>query len=236
MNDLIEDMVEFSILIVSHNRKEELIKTLSILKRKMEGSKCEVLVFLDACTDGSHTLIDEFSWVKWSYSNEKKGASPARKLLYSKGRGKIFIGLDDDAHPLHQDFLTRISSFFDQNSQLGILAFKEVKGLYVTDEEALKQVSPNKDTVLCSEFVGCGFAIKADVYFRTQGFPEWMDIYGEETCVSIEVLAQGYDIMHTHKVAINHRINSEKRLQLGRNYFRFGKQLRNSFFFLCSLL
>jgi len=76
---------------------------------------------------------------------------------------------------------------------------------------------------------GPNFAIRKSVYDQTNGFPTWMDIYGEETCLSIEVLDLNYDILFTNRVAVNHRVNRENRQRQGRNYFRFEKQLVNSF-------
>ena len=60
-----------------------------------------------------------------------------------------------------------------------------------------------------------------------------MDIYGEETCVSLEVINNGYDILYTSAISVNHRVDKNLRKKQGNNYFRFGRQLRNSgFYFL----
>src|SRR5690606_13336476 len=114
---------------------------------------------------------------------------------------------------------------------VGVLAFQEIKGVFNSDTEALTQRQEILEEFLCSEFVGCGFAIRKEVYQATNGFPLWIDIYGEESCVSIEVLAQGYDILYTNSISVNHRVNREERFKIGRNYFRFEKQLKNTAFY-----
>jgi hypothetical protein len=58
-----------------------------------------------------------------------------------------------------------------------------------------------------------------------------MDIYGEESCVSIEVLSNGSAILYTNRIAVNHRVDREKRFETGRNYYRFGRQLKNTVFY-----
>jgi GT2 family glycosyltransferase len=223
--------MEASVLIVSRDRKIELEKTLFLLKKMIDISKHEVLVFLDGCTDDSALLKKQFSWVKWTESNRAIGASGARAVLYPKATGQILIGLDDDAHPLNADFIILSEQLFNQFPNVGVLAFQEIKGIFDSDAQALAQKQNELVEFLCSEFVGCGFAIKKNVYETTRGFPVWIDIYGEESCVSIEVLANGYDILYTSSISVNHRVDRDGRKLKGSNYFRFGKQLKNTAFY-----
>lgn len=220
-----------SILIVSKNRKQDLLKTLNILESIIDKDEVEVLVFLDGCTDESESLKNDLTWVKWFASAKSIGASGARHKIYPLANSEILIGLDDDAHPLNSDFLDHIEMLFERNSQVGILAFEEIKGIFQSDEEALKHAENIKKEYLTSEFIGCGFAIRKSVYNLTNGFPVWIDIYGEESCLSIEVISKGYDILYTNQIKINHRVNKELRKLKKQNFFRFGKQLKNSTFY-----
>jgi glycosyltransferase involved in cell wall biosynthesis len=223
--------MKISILIISRNRKEELAFTLRRLKSIVDISINEVLVLLDGCTDGSEQLVNQFDWINWTVLHESIGASRARNFLYKKASGSIFIGFDDDAHPLQDDFITIVESIFEENKNLGVIAFQEIKGVFKNDEEALSQKPNQKIEYLCNEFVGCGFAITKSVYLATNGFPLWIDIYGEESCVSVEVLANEKDILYTSRVSVNHRVNRQARLDNGMNYFRFEKQLKNTAFY-----
>lgn len=223
--------MQASIVIVSKNRKEELYKTLQILEKLIDFSIHEVLVFLDGCNDGSELLKNQFKWVAWEGSEKSIGASGARNALYPKAKGEILIGLDDDAHPLQTDFIALTKTIFEKHPNVGILAFQEIKGVFNSDAEALSHKKLTIDEYYCNEFIGCGFAIKNEVYKVTNGFPVWVDIYGEESCVSIEVLAKGFDILNTNRIAVNHRVNLELRIKAGANYFRFGKQLKNATYY-----
>jgi GT2 family glycosyltransferase len=75
--------------------------------------------------------------------------------------------------------------------------------------------------------VGCGFALRSDVYFMTDGFPTRVDIYGEESCLSLEIISKGFKILWTNSIMVHHRVNKNVRANSGRNHFRFTKQLRN---------
>ncbi|PKP29364.1 MAG: glycosyltransferase family 2 protein [Bacteroidetes bacterium HGW-Bacteroidetes-18] len=223
--------MEASILIVSKNRKEELEFTLNVLSRYLDLSIHEVLVFLDGCSDNSELLQIQFDWVKWVVSEKSIGASAARHQLYPKAQGNILIGLDDDAHPLNADFIIKTSNIFEKYSNVGIIAFQEIKGVFVSDEEALNYAAHKEEEYYTKEFIGCGFAIRKDVYAATNGFPLWIDIYGEESCVSLEVLAKGYYMIYSNTIKVNHRVNIGERKLNGQNYFRFGKQLKNTTYY-----
>ncbi|SHM95401.1 glycosyltransferase family 2 protein [Flavobacterium xinjiangense] len=223
--------MEASVLIVSKNRRNELNQTLEVLSRILDLSSHEVLVFLDGCSDDSDLLKDKHNWVKWYSTKKSIGASAARHMLYPKAQGQILIGLDDDAHPLSSNFIDQTKAVFQKYTKVGIIAFQEIKGVYSSDNKVLNKIESNKEEYYCNEFKGCGFAIRKDVYETINGFPLWIDIYGEESCVSIEVIAKGYDIIYTNTIKINHRIDLEDRKMKGHNYFRFGKQLKNSTYY-----
>ena len=223
--------MQVSILIVSKNRKEELELTLKVLFQILDFSKQEILVYLDGCTDNSKDLKDKFDDVEWYWSKKSIGASAARQQLYSKAKGQFLIGLDDDAHPLSKDFILQISKIFETKQNIGIIAFQEIKGIFTSDIEALSNAGSIEKEFYTNEFIGCGFAIRKDVYNKTNGFPIWIDIYGEESCLSLEVLANGYDIIYSSKIKVNHRVNMEVRKLNKQNYFRFEKQLKNTTYY-----
>ena len=218
--------MDISFLIVTRNRPADLRVTLNTLEKIIDLEKHEVCVFIDGC-DKTTPLIEEYHWVQWSKVNKSISASPARNTLYKTAKGKIFIGLDDDAHPISVHFIEEVISRFRESVNLGIIAFQEVRGLFATDQEALK-CSKSGLSYITNDFVGCGFAIKKEAYDATNGFPLWMDIYGEESAVAIEVMDAGYDIVYDYNLKVNHRVDVEKRKTVGRNYFRFEHQLKNT--------
>lgn len=220
-----------SILIVSKNRKEDLFRTLRILESLIDKNEVEVLVFLDGSSDNSEDLQKELIWVKWFVSKKSIGASAARHQIYPLANSEILIGLDDDAHPLNIDFISGIENLFDRYPNVGILAFEEIRGVFESDSQALKISENERKEFLTSEFIGCGFAVRKSIYNLTNGFPVWVDIYGEESCLSIEVMSKGYDILYSNEIKINHRVNKELRKLNKQNYFRFEKQLKNSTYY-----
>jgi GT2 family glycosyltransferase len=221
-------MIEASILIVSKDRKVELEKTISILENYIDRAKHELLVFLDGCVDNSIELKKTYPWIIWEVSKKNVGASRARNILYKKATGVILIGLDDDAHPISENFILTAQNIFNTRKKTGIIAFEEIKGIYCSNNEIMNDKGTEVEEYLTNNFIGCGFAIRKEVYDKTNGFPIWMDIYGEELCLALEVLAKGYEVLYSNQIKINHRVDKNARKQAGRNYFRFEKQLINS--------
>ena len=222
--------MEVSLLIVSKNRPLELAFTLEKLRPLLNLQQHEVLVFIDGCQE-TRQLQDHFPWVRWEGVATSIGASAARNDLYKKGKGVIFIGLDDDAHPISFDFMQHIQAVFETDKEIGILAFQEVKGIFFSDDAARAKANLITEEYLTNDFIGCGFAIKKEVYDQTNGFPVWIDIYGEEGCVAIEVLDLDYQIKYVSSIMVNHRVDTLERIKEGRFYFRFEKQLKNTIFY-----
>lgn len=221
--------MDISFLIVTRERSKELAFTLDNLLKNIDFNCHEVLVYIDGCPT-TESIKFLYPWVKWFGSVQSISASPARNALYKNAIGEILIGLDDDAHPISEKFAQNVVNSFSQNKNVGMITFQEIRGIFHSDIEALKAAKPD-ERYLTNDFLGCGFAIKKECYFKTNGFPIWIDIYGEETCVALEVLDLGYDILYDGAIKINHRVDKQKRLSLGRNYFRFERQLRNTIAF-----
>lgn len=216
-----------SILIVTKNRKKALQKTIAIVLPLLDQKQDEFLIFLDGCTDDSSELIEKYPEIKWINNATSVGASKARNILYNKARGTYFIGLDDDAHPLQKDFIEKTIHLFKTDNSIGALAFQELRGVEKMSEMLHGALQNPKSSFECSEFVGCGFALRSEVYFKTNGFPKWIDIYGEETCLSLEIISQEFKIVWTNEIIVHHRVDKINRAASGRNHFRFERQLRN---------
>lgn len=219
--------MEISILLVTRNRPSELEITLNKLHELLDLSVHEVLVFIDGC-EKTEVLRTKYLWVQWEKSEISISASPARNKLYKKAKGKIFIGLDDDAHPLTKEFISETEAVFLKNTNLGIISFQEIRGVYPSDDKALENAEIIVQSYVTNDFVGCGFAIRKEVYDTTNGFPVWMDIYGEESCLALEVINLGYEIRYENTIIVNHRVDRVQRFETQRHYFRFEKQLINA--------
>ncbi|MCY2687861.1 glycosyltransferase family 2 protein [Salinimicrobium sp. TH3] len=216
-----------SVLIVSKNRKEELRKTINYIAKFLDQNQHEMGIFLDGSTDGSVDLKKEFPWINWYGSSESIGPSRARSILYKKAKGEVLFGFDDDSHPLNSGFIEQTLELFETKKNLGIIAFREIKGSFKNRDDLQAILSEKKEDFKVKSFAGCGFAIRRQVYNDGRGFPVWIDIYGEESCVAMETLSLGYDILFTYAISVHHRVDKDVRAKSWANQHRFGKQIKN---------
>jgi GT2 family glycosyltransferase len=214
--------MKFSILIVSYQRHEALCQTLHWLDQNIDSTITEVLVMLDGYGESLQIYRDLYPNIIWFSSKEHLGASRCRNILYKKAKGIYLIGLDDDANPIQENFLDKVELLFSQNKSLAIISFYEFKNISLPQELNIPDIH-----YFTNDFIGCGFAIRKDIYEKTDGFPLWIDIYGEELCVASEVLDMGYNILFTSAICVHHRVDKELRKNMGYNLFRFQKSLIN---------
>ena len=214
-------MIKFSILIVTRNRVKDLDVTLKTLEKTISGKDVEILVLSDGCLKTKDLLNTCYPLLKSFYLEKSIGASSARNFLYKRAKGSYLIGLDDDANFITDDYFIKIEDIF-KNDKIGVIAFEEIKDL-----ELGKNLKLNSESFYTNEFIGCGFCIRKKVYDQTRGFPTWMDIYGEEACVAIDVLDKGYEIFYTDAIVVHHRVDKSKRKSNNYDTFRFKKSLLN---------
>lgn len=96
-----EQLFSFSIVIPSHNRKEQLSRALGhIASLNYPAESLEVVVMLDGCTDGSAQMLKELAATfpfKLSWVEQKQGGpSSARNAGVLKAANEYILFLDDD--------------------------------------------------------------------------------------------------------------------------------------------
>lgn len=222
----------FAICIVSHNREIDLIYTIEKLREIDRFDECTLYVFMDGYFEEIDHLKEKWPTIKWFESKTNIGASKARKLVYEQISETYIIGFDDDSHSLNLNLFNIVENTFNNDHNIGVIAFSEIKGLYSEEEltQKINQISiqvPKKS----NEFIGCGYAIRRDLYNLTNGFPSFINIYGEESFVSFEIMKLGYDILHLPELIVHHRVNRQIREKEGYNTFRYNKQLAHSIVF-----
>jgi len=224
--------ISSSICIVSHNRKKELQYTLDRILDRIDADT-EIIVGLDGCTDDSNDLQSEYANVIWLEFPSHIGASAARRKVYENAKGDYIFGFDDDSHPVTIDFVQQTIQIFHSKPMLGVIAFRIFNGIQLPETHQLG-ISIGK-SYACSEFAGCGYAITRKAYQASGGFPQWINIYGEEAYVSIRAFEKGYWLSYEPSILVHHRINKDARKSDGYQKFRFGLQLRNNLVFFMKL-
>jgi GT2 family glycosyltransferase len=117
--------LRLAICITTHNRREELGRTLAQIDSLVPPPD-EVFVVADGCIDdtvefvrarhpGVHLIVHESCC----------GSIPSRNEMAAATKCDLFLSLDDDSYPVEADAIARIRALFQANARLGVASFPQ---------------------------------------------------------------------------------------------------------------
>lgn len=201
-----------SFVILSYNRKNEVIKTVEKTKALIDGKPgYEIVVVDNNSADGTALAVKEgFPDVVLIARDENIGISGWNDG-FSVAKGEYFIVLDDDSHL--ESGLDKAISYLNKNPNIGVLALNVAGGMFETRDE-----NEWRDKESCYSFVGCGAIIRRELFKKIGGFASWLHIYTHEIEYCIRCLNEGYSIEYFEEAHVLHRTSvvnrSRKRLQV----------------------
>lgn len=224
--------VQFSILITTKNRLDDLIFTLDKINYLLEREDVECSICDDGSTDGTFDFIKENYPKIIVFRNEiSKGLIFSRNLLLGKTTAKYAISLDDDAHFLSDNPLEEIENYFISNSNCGVVSFRIFWG-----KNSPSSTNTVEQPVRVKGFVGCGHAWKMSSWKSIPNYPDWFIFYGEEDFAAYQLFKKNIEIHYLPLVLVHHRVdvlarknNQDYQLRLRRS-FRSGWYLYFMFY------
>ncbi len=118
-----ENLIEISVVIATHNRSDLLIKVLNSLKEQdFDSTKFEVIVACDGCSDNTLDVLQELksNILNLQYLDLPKGnPAKARNAGISHSKGRIIAFTDDDCI-VSNNWLTTIYQTFNTSKAIGI--------------------------------------------------------------------------------------------------------------------
>ena len=187
-----------TVVIPTHNRREILRATLHRLDPVSAGVR--VLVFCDACTDGSEQMVrKDFPWVRLISSSEKLGQSVARSCAFAACETEYILSIDDDSWPMDADYAKIILEAFDRWSHAAFLASSVHDAGHPSGA-----APPGEAPYRVRNFVGCGFAVRSKVFSELGGFRTFFQYGGEELEIALRAHARGWEIMFLPTLRVFH--------------------------------
>lgn len=212
-----------SIVLLNYNRLAETRLTIKkLLECKEIDCNIEIIAIDNGSTDGTREYLSELGdSVKTILLDRNYGIEG-----YNKGfeisKGNIIIVLDDDSH-VEIDTIKRVKELFTDNKSLAIVAFK------IIDKDGKRFNTwhiPSKDVYQESfAFVGCGFAIRKDIFKEIGFYPSKFFIYHNEIAVAIKVKLLGYKIIYDPLCVAVHRTGENQRDPSRRIYYTLKNSL-----------
>lgn len=219
-------MKQFSILITTKNRLEDLKFTLQKINHFIENEKVECII----CDDGSIDKTSEF--IKNNYPRIKLISNPKSKgLIYSRNRllnlttADYAISLDDDAHFISENALETIENHFAKNKNSGVIACRIFWG-----KELPNNLASNVKREQVQGFVGCAHVWNLKAWRTIPNYPEWFEFYGEEEFASFELFKKGWKVHYVPQLFVQHRVEVKERKKDVDYTWRLRRSLRSGWY------
>ena len=224
--------INISVVVPTYNRKKLLEKSLiSLFKQTYSKSKYEIIVVDDGSTDNTKNMIknlqqDNKNLVYLQQENRGPAIAKNQGVLCSKG--KIIVFIDSDCLVL-KSFLEIVDTCFNRN--LGIAAYVGsillipknhfflplYKFCKMTEPQIKNDKIYDKPNPLAPFYSGCG-AIRKSVFKAIGGFNECFKWAGEDTDLGFRIMAAGYKICCSSKMAAFHHEKNFIREYIKGNY------------------
>ena len=193
----------FSLLLPTRNRVAVLTANLERLTALAEelGGQVEIIVVDNASTDGTPERVStEYPQVRL-IRLEANRATAARNLAAAQATGPILVMLDDDSY-LEAESLRRIGAVMEADPDLACVAARV---------ERTRPPGSHEGGGLPGVFIGCGAAVRHDVFEELGGYPEDYDYYVEEYDFCLRVWQSGGRVRWYEDIVVYHQRSDENR-------------------------
>jgi GT2 family glycosyltransferase len=216
-----------SVVILNHNRREELRETLSLL-RALSYKPMETIVVDNNSGDESGEMVArDFPSVILIRLSENIGIAGWNEG-FAIAKGAYTLALDDDSAPV-EGALEYAVDRMTRNPDTGIFAFHVVNK---NDELSETDSYPERPIT----FVGCGVLIRTSMFATVGFFSPFLFLYMHEIDFAIRAVNAGYRILHDKNAVVRHRLAPSHRDQRGRKHMSMRKAFydnRNTILILC---
>jgi len=215
-------MTQFSILISTKNRCNELLFTLNKIKH-LFGDNVSCLVYDDGSTDETFEKVKAyFPEVEIKRNETSKGYMFCRNKMLNETIANFAISLDDDAHFLTENPLQIIENYFNQNPKCGLIATR-----IFWDKNDVEDKSSHDNIQEVKSFIGCGHIWRMKAWHTIPNYPEWFQFYGEENFASLQLFKNHWKINYVPALLIQHRVDLIERAKSKTDFaFRFRSAVR----------
>jgi glycosyltransferase involved in cell wall biosynthesis len=217
------DKNNFTILITTKNRINDLKFTLFKIQHLLHRNDVKCIVCDDGSTDATASFLKEnYPQIHLIQNVRSKGLIYSRNRLLNLVKTDYAISLDDDAHFLSENSLEMIEKVFRENSKIALLGFRVFWDLKEPETILYSVVSHRMKS-----FVGCGHVWRMSAWRDIPNYPEWFVFYGEEDFASYQLFKNNWEIHYLPEVLVHHRVDLKAR----KNNTDYSPRLRRS---LCS--
>ena len=201
-------MPDATVVIVTHNRKEDLQK--AVESALAQVGDVEVLVMDDASTDGTDQLMQtQFPQVRYHRVEDNVGYIVHRNNASDLAQGRVLFSIDDDATFSTPHVVEQTLAEFD-DPRVGAVAIPYVD---VLKDDRIRQAAPQETgDWLSVAFRGTAYAVRKETFDQIGRFRASFRHQGEEHDFCLRMLGVGKGVKFGRSDVIHH-FESPKRVR-----------------------
>ena len=213
----------FSILITTKNRKNDLTFTLEKIKHLIDRNDVECMICDDGSTDDTANYIQtQYPEINFIQNSKSKGLIYSRNRMMAMVKSEFAISIDDDLHFITQNPLEIISEFFRDKSSAAVLSFR----IFWGKAEPISILSNDKP-MLVQSYAGGANVFRMKAWREIPNYPEWFVFYGEENFASYQLFKKHWEIYYLPEVLVHHRVNLKARSIANKDFgIRYRRSIR----------
>jgi len=203
-------VIDFSIIIITRNRKWDLVRAIkSILRQSYNENNLEIIIIDNASEDGTVEYVNEY--LRDNFSGDyvvlpqkaNLGVSGGRNLGIKVAKGQYLFFLDDDAYIVEDDFFERASHYFKENPKVGALACNIYDRKYlITRNPPLSRLNGH---ILSLAFRGGAHFIRRELFDKgLKYYPPDLFFGAEELYLAYQIYDMGYQIHFVPELFVVH--------------------------------
>jgi GT2 family glycosyltransferase len=202
--------IRLSIVFLNFNRIEETRFTVEQLCNLVaDRPDIEVIAVDNGSDDGTGDyLLTQQNFLR-PVLLAKNGGIAGYNRGFELARGDYLLILDDDSHPMDEASLDHLIARFDSHPKVGAIACaifdregQTVSSWHLPDD---LEAGPSMS------FIGCGFAIRRDLFASCGWYPAEFFLYQNEIEVAMQVRIRGFSVEYMPECRVQHRIATGNR-------------------------
>jgi GT2 family glycosyltransferase len=232
-------MEDLSVVVLSHNRVEELTRNLPPLCERSASTGFELIVVDNASSDGSREYIAK---LKTTYlglqvvlNDSNVGVAAGRNAGWTLASRNFILNIDDDTW-CDEDGMRGLLQIGRDNPGVGAISPRIIHAI-----TSCAQCDHGDVEYHFANFHGACHLVRAEVFRKIGKIDPLCSFGGEELDYSIRLRAEGYDVLYTPAVTVKHnnfvRSGNEGKWRRHQWVYNFSRiyfkhfPLRRAFFF-----
>jgi GT2 family glycosyltransferase len=203
-------MLTCAVIITTHNRREDLRRTLDVLAQ-LDPPADEIWIAVDGCSDGTEDFLRaDYPHCRLLVHRISRGSIASRNELARAADCDLLLSLDDDSYPLEPDAIARMRDIFEKNPRLAVADFPQRSDEFPATL-AEEDFGPAR---FAGSYSDCGCAYRRATLLELGGhFEPFWHAY-EEPDFALRCAAAGWQIRFEPAITIRHHFSGVNRNEI----------------------